>query len=396
MMLLKNCRLLEHEELVDVLIEGGKIAKIEKNIPYSGDSIDIDGKLVMPGLIDSHVHFRDPGMTHKEDLYTGSCAAVAGGVTTFIDMPNNKPQIVTNEELGRKKKIAKEKSIANYGFHFGTSPQTDPEEVKKAADNNIASTKIFLNASTGNMYIEDYGLLDSIFSRSKIVSVHAEGRKKVRLAIQLAKKHKIPVYICHLSQKSELEEIKELRYNKSFIEVSPHHLFLTEKDASQFNIMKPELRTKEDQESLWQAIEEGIVDTIGTDHAPHLRSEKENGTIYGVTGIESMLPLLLDAYNKKRISLEKIQELCCFNPAKIFKIKNKGQIKKGFDADLTVIDLDKEKVVRNEELFTKAAWTPYNGMKLKGWPIMTIVNGNIVFKEGKITKDIKGKEAVFD
>lgn len=391
--LLKNCKLIiEGEEVLkDILIYNGKIENIGNNLESKTKIIDVNGKIVLPGLIDPHVHFRDPGLTHKEDFLSGSKAAAAGGVTTFIDMPNTIPPTTTIDLLNEKRKLA-EKSIVNFGFHFGGA-NDNLEEIKNVT--NVASTKIFLNVSTGKLMLEDDNLIQDIFENSKLVSVHAED-EQVERAINFAKKSNTKLYLCHISQKSEFDMINNSTYYNLFVEVTPHHLFLSEEDVSDFNIMKPELRSKKDQDFLWIAIENDLVDTIGTDHAPHLVEEKLEKTTYGVSGIESMLPLLLDAYNKNKISLQKIQDLCCENPARIFGIKNKGIIKVGFDADLTIVDLDLEKEVKKEDLHTKCGWTPYQGKVLKGWPIMTIVNGNIVFENNIIHEDIKGKEVIFD
>lgn len=390
-MLLKNCRILDGgmEKVVDILIDNFKIKNIGQDFSYDGKIIDLEGKYVLPGLIDPHVHFRDPGMTQKEDFYTGSKAAAAGGVTTFLDMPNTVPPTTTKKLLNEKRELAK-RSVVDFGFHFGAAID-NLLEIKYA--DNIASTKVFLNVSTGKLMIDDDGMLDKIFSNSKIITVHAED-EQVKRSINFAKRNNSRLYLCHISQKSELDMIKQSLYERLYVEVTPHHLFLTEKDKSYLNMMKPQLRSKDDQEALWKAISDGIVDTIGTDHAPHLMDEKKGNETYGVPGIETMLPLLLDAANKGRISLAKVQELCCENPARIFGIKNKGRIKQGYDADLVVVDMNKEKKVRNENLYTKCGWSPFDGKTLKGWPVMTIVRGNIVFGNGKIL-DNQGMEVEF-
>lgn len=343
----------------------------------------------MPGLIDAHVHFRDPGLTHKEDFKSGSEAAARGGVTTFIDMPNVSPAMVTRKLLEERRELAK-KSIVDYGFHFGASPE-DIDEISKAK--NVASTKVFFNISTGKLMITDDKALESIFQASKIITVHAED-EQVERAINIAKKTNKPVFLCHVSQKSELDMIKKSGYKKFFVEVTPHHLFLTEADKSYLNIMKPPLRTKADQDALWQAIQNGEVDTIGTDHAPHLESEKKEKETYGVPGIETMLPLLLNAHNEGKISLNQIQKLTSENPARIFKIQHKGFLKPGFDADLTIIDLNLKQKVKKEHLKTKCKWSPFEGKVLKGWPITTIVRGRIVYNQDKVL-DNKGREVEF-
>ncbi|MBS3122449.1 amidohydrolase family protein [Candidatus Woesearchaeota archaeon] len=427
-MLLKNCKILDEEgNLIstNILIKNGKIhqinakikpeAQINENILNKKEKtiiIDCKDKIVFPGLIDSHVHFREPGLTHKEDFFTGSMAAAAGGITTVLDMPNTKPPTLTLKYLKEKRRLAEETCLVNFGFHFG-SAINNIEEIKKATQlNNVASTKIFMNLSTGNMKIDDEKLLKDIFMSSKLISVHAEG-EKVKLAIKLAKNSDRPVYLCHISTKEEIDYIKKektlLKINKIssnngfniFVEVTPHHLFLTKyDDKDSFTKMKPELTSSYDQKALLDAVNDGIVDTIGSDHAPHTIEEKLKFEFpYGVPGVETMLPLLLDAANKKLITLKKVQELCCENPARIFGITNKGKIKEGYDADLVIVDLNIEKVIKNEELFTKCKWSPFNGRKLKGCPVMTIVNGNVIFDDNRIPKIItehKGKEVIYE
>lgn len=402
-LLLKNCKILVNgkEFLKQIAIVDGKIEKITSmNYNIISDAktevIDIGGKYVIPGAIDAHVHFREPGMEHKEDFYTGSKAAAKGGITTFIDMPNTKPPTITVEALDEKRKLAR-KSVTNFGFHFGASVDNNIEEIKNAQ--NIASVKVFMNVSTGKMLIEDEELLKDVFRNAKFVSVHAEG-DMVTKAIKFNKDYGHGLYLCHVTLKSEIAAIRSAKDEgeKVYAEVAPHHLFLSEEDdKSAFTKMLPSLKSKKDQEALWEAIDEGIVDTIGTDHAPHRSEEKNQQEFpYGVPGVETMLPLLFDAVNKGRLTLDRVIELCCNNPAKIFKIKNKGFLKEEYDADLVVVDMDLEKEVNGGEIISKCKWSPFTGRKLKGWPIMTIVGGNVVFKNNKVSIDHLGKEVEFE
>lgn len=426
--LLKNCKILDKKgELVltNIFIEEGKIKSIGTRIEPTlktkdrnnkNETISIincKNKIILPGLIDSHVHFREPGLTHKEDFLNGSMAAAAGGITTVLDMPNTIPPTLTIKELDEKRKLAEEKCLINFGFHFGSSINNIEEIKKSTLLNNVASTKIFMNLSTGDMKIDDEDVLEEIFKNSKLISVHAEG-EKVKLAVKLAKNTNKKLYLCHISTKEEIDYINQekttlknhsIPSNNSFsifVEVTPHHLFLTkEDDKDSFTKMKPELKSLNDQKALLDAVNNGIVDTIGSDHAPHTMEEKLKYEFpHGVPGCETMLPLLLDAVNKKLIMLKKVQELCCENPANIFGIKNKGFIKENYDADLVIIDLNLEKVIKNNELFTKCRWSPFNGRKLKGWPVMTIVNGNIVYNYNNskaiISTIFKGKEVIFE
>jgi dihydroorotase len=371
----------------NLVISDGKIHEITDERVTCERYFDASGKVILPGMIDSHVHFREPGLTHKEDFLTGSMAAAAGGVTTVIDMPNTLPPTISVALLEEKRELAK-KSVVNYGFHFGSTVD-NLEEIRRAR--NIASVKVYMNESTGSLAIADGQALRRIFANARRVSVHAEGEKAFE-AIDIIKETKNKLYLCHLTTASEIGYLKKYLKGKVFAEVSPHHLFLTsENEKDGFTKMKPELKTKADQEALWRAVDQGLIDTVGSDHAPHTTGEKrQDKPPYGVPGVETTLPLLLNAVNEKRISLKRVVELCCENPARIFGILGKGFIKPGFDADLVVVDMGLTKEVKNEELFTKCKWSPFNGWKLMGWPAMTFVNGNVVF-DGKIN-DIKARE----
>lgn len=396
-LLIENCRLASSigEVTRNILIKNGKIRKITADEIKCKRTIDAQGNYVLPGIIDPHVHFREPGLTHKEDLFTGSVAAAAGGITTILDMPNTKPPTTTAELLKEKKSLG-EKSIVDCGFHFGAAVDNLAEipKVRK----KTASTKLFMNVSTGKMMIEDRHLIEEIFEASRIVAVHAE-KEKVAEAVAYAKKTKTPLYLCHISLKDEIDFIRRAKDKNIFVEVTPHHLFLTEKDFKKqkgFADMKPNLKKQEDQDALWGAIDDGIVDTIGTDHAPHTKEEKRKRDYpSGVPGCETALALMLDAVNKGRISLTQVVRLMSSNPAKIFKIKNKGIIKEGYDADLVIVDMNKRKKVVGSKLYAKCKWSPFEGKILKGWPVITIRGGNVIFDDTGFY-DIKAKGVVFD
>jgi dihydroorotase len=406
-------------ESKNILVEDGKIKDIGDS--SDGEVLNAEGRIILPGLIDCHVHLREPGLTNKEDFLTGTKAAAAGGVTTILEMPNTVPPTTTVKNLKQKKKRA-QKAIVNYGIYMGALGD-NADEIKKAT--NIAGVKLYMGASTGNMVVTDKKTIKELFSSGRMIVVHAEDEllmqknseeyknskdasvhvkirtnetetKAVKEALEIAGDER--VHITHVSTK---ESVELLRKSNASCDVTPHHLFLTEKELEKqgnFAKMNPPLRSFEDVEALWQGINEGVINCVATDHAPHLKEEKKADywkAPAGVPGLETMLPLLLDAVNKGKIKLKKVAELTSFNPAKLFGIKNKGKIEIGMDADLVIVDMEKEKEVKNEELFTKCKWSPFNGWKLKGWPVTTIVNGQIVYNEGKIS-DLKGREVEFN
>ena len=395
-LLIKNGKVYQNGAIIkkNIFIKQDKITKITSQNLKADKVIDAKNHIIIPGLIDGHVHFREPGLTHKEDFLTGSMAAAAGGITTVLDMPNTIPPTTNLQRLEEKRKLAK-KSIVNYGFHFG-SANDNIAEIEKAK--GVASVKVYMNYTTGDLKLDDYNTLKKIFSSNKTITVHGETENIIK-AIELIKDSNNRIHFCHVSSKEELHHAKNKKIRNTIsVEVCPHHLFLTASDLNElgnFGEMKPGLKTRDDQKALWEGIHNGKVDTIATDHAPHTKEEKmQMNYPFGVPGCETMLPLLLNALSEKKITLRKIINLCCENPAKIFKIKNKGFIKEGFDADLAIIDLNMEKEVRNNELFTKCKWSSFDGWNLKGWPVATIANGNIIFRDGKIN-NIAAKEVIY-
>ena len=417
-MLIKNARIntISNEyEIKDLYIKDGKILLIEDKINNLDiikerfltnnkklnklKILDLEGKkYLIPGIIDPHVHMRDPGLTHKEDLYTGSRACAKGGITTFIDMPNTLPTTTNIKALKEKKEIASTKSLVNYGFHFGGTSNDNSDIIPQKG---IASTKVFMNISTGKMLVEKDEVLKNIFLKSKIVSVHAEGEMVEKAIIYNEKYGKI-LYLCHISDKDELDIIrkyKKINKNKFYVEVTPHHLYLSKEDVKDKNEMllrmKPELKTSNDIESLWEAINDETIDTIGTDHAPHLLSEKLKKVTFGIPGVENALPLMLDAVFKGKITLSKLIQLMSKNPRDIFGIRNRGEIKVGYYADLVIVDLDKKFLLKNESTLSKCGWTPFDKYTGNGSIETTIVNGIVVYNKNKIIKNI-GSEIEYE
>ncbi len=310
-LLIKNAKIFTKGILINknIFVDEGKIKKITTERIMADKVIDAKNKVVLPGVIDGHVHFREPGLDHKEDFYTGSRAAAAGGITTFLDMPNNTPPTITVERLEEKRRLAK-KSVVNYGFHFG-STKGNIAEIEKAK--NIASVKIYMDQTTGDLAITDEKTLKKIFSLPITKTIHAEAENALK-ALELGKDIHSRLYFCHVSSEEELNYIVKNKTNNMFIEVTPHHLFLTARDVNDkgsFAEMKPSLKTKDDQIALWAAIKNNKVDTIATDHAPHTKDEKlQINYPFGVPGLETMLPLLLNAANDNMITLRKVVQLC--------------------------------------------------------------------------------------
>ena len=403
---------------IEILINGEVIEKVSENIEekeYLNREnvriIDVERKVIMPGVIDVHTHMREPGVTYKEDFETGSRACAKAGITTFYDMPNTVPTTTTLENLLNKKELARKKSIVNFGIHFGGSKNNNISEIREVlAKKEVNTVKIFMNVTTGEMLIEDDEILKGVFQNSGLVLVHAE-HEMIDKAIKLNQKYGKGLYVCHIPSEEELQKVIEAKKDSSlnnemhpvYAEVTPHHLFLNEeiRESSERNKMllrmKPELRKKSDNEFLWKAVNEGLIDTIGTDHAPHLIEEKLEKVTFGMPGVETSLALMLTAYNEGRIELPAIQKLMCENPAEIMKIVRRGKLKEGYYADVIVVDTEKEWIAGVDDMLeSKCGWTPYENWKLKGKNIMTVVNGEIIYENGKINENIKkGKSVEF-
>ena len=431
-LLIKNGYLANSKEISkkDIFISNGKISEIGDLSHIKSDHvIDASNQYVLPGIIDPQVHFRDPGLTHKEDLHTGSMAAASGGVTTFFEMPNTDPATTTIEKLDQKYDVANSKSLVNYSFFLGAT-SNNIDEIKNLKNN--CGLKIFMGSSTGNLLVDDDESLDKIFaSCNRVIAVHAEDEeilkesaklikgtdftnhikarpveaalKATTKATKLALKYNRRLHVLHLST---AEEVKFIRKHKSTnlitCETTPQHLLMDApniyNEIGSFAQMNPPIREKYHQEELWKGLLDGTIDCIATDHAPHTLEEKSlpyGQAPSGMPGVETSLTLMLNEVSKGRIKLEKIVQLMSENPASIYKMKNKGFIKLGYDADITIVDMQKEKTISNDFMKTKCGWTAFDGVKTKGWTQYTIVNGNIVYNDGELDLEHRGKKVEF-
>ncbi len=415
----------------DVLIADGKIINIDDKINYSADNIiDADGLHIFPGIIDPQVHFREPGMTNKEDIHTGSIAAAAGGITSFLEMPNTKPPTTTGELIAEKKKMAAERSVVNYNFFIGATP--DNVEELNAVD-NVPGIKIFMGASTGNLLVSEDKDLDKIFGNgTRLIAVHAENdriikenqrkykdsvnfdeHRKVRdvdsalsatrLAVKLSKKYKRRLHILHLTTMEEAEFLSEAKFDPLITaEVTPQHLSFHAPDCYErlgaLAQMNPPIREKHHCEALWQGLDAGIIDCIATDHAPHTLKEKDRpfgGAPSGMPGVETSLAVMLNHAHNGRCTVNEVVKWMCEKPAELYRMQGKGRVLPGYDADIAVVDLKEEKVVVRKNLLNKSGWSPFEGEKLTGWNKITIVGGKIVYKNGTVNENIRGSEIKF-
>jgi len=413
----------------DVACEDGKIVRMDRQIGVEArETIDAQGCLLLPGVIDPQVHFREPGKEYKEDLGSGSRAAVRGGVTSFLEMPNTDPPTTTQAALDEKFARAAQKCVANYGFFIGATP--DNLEVLNTAS-PVCGIKIFMGASTGSLLVNDPKDLERIFANgTRLIAVHAEDEARIRsrreqfaghtdpaahseirdnecallateLALSLSRRYQRRLHILHLSTREEVEMLRQDKPAWVTAEVIPNHLLLNTGDYATLGTlvqMNPPIRTPADNEALWSGLHDGIIDFIATDHAPHTLEEKALGfpkAPSGMPGVETSLPLMLTAMQNGRCTLAEIQKWMCYGPAEGYRIPNKGKILEGWDADLTLVDLNTRRRVQNDETFTKVKWSPYAGRELVGWPTHTIVNGEIVFENGHIREHVRGRPLTY-
>ena len=430
--LIRNARIARPDGSIfegDLLCHGGIIEHIAPRIVSPTDeTLEAGGNLLLPGVIDPQVHFREPGREYKEDLGSGSRAAVKGGVTSFLEMPNTDPPTSNQAALDDKLRRAAEKCVANYGFFIGATPD-NLDEINRA--NPACGIKIFMGASTGSLLVDKAEDLERIFaSGSRLIAVHAEDEARIRarreqfkgrtdvavhseirdnecalratqLALGLSKKYRRRLHILHLSTHEEVELLRRDKPDWVTAEVIPNHLLLNVNDYARRGAlvqMNPPIRRPEDNAALWAGLRDGAIDFIATDHAPHTLEEKRKPypqSPAGMPGVETSLPLMLTEMKAGRCTLAEIQKWMCHGPAEAYGVQNKGKILEGWDADLTLVDIEHTKPVRNEEMFTKVRWSPFHGRELTGWPVYTIVGGRVVFDRGKIRDGVHGRPLSF-
>ncbi len=434
--LIKNATVVLPDNVVQtsVLIDGTQIADIDVAVGVEADiEIDATGKHLLPGVIDDQVHFREPGLTHKEDLKHASRACAKGGVTSFLEMPNTIPNTITQAELDAKLKLASTRSLVNYGFYIGATPE-NVDTLKHAT--RTPGIKIFIGSSTGNLLVDEQSALEKIFRDTTLtICAHCEDESTVRAnaekyadstnvadhsnvrdhkaaliatqrAIALANEYEHPFHVLHVSTGIEVEQALKSRSKWITSEVCPHHLFFSVDDYERLGSlvkMNPSVKNTQDNKQLWQALLDGHIDIIATDHAPHTMDEKRKPypeCPSGLPAVENSLALLLNQVHQGNCTLSQVVGWMCSGPAKIWDIKNKGQIKVGFDADLTLVDLNLTQTIRNEDQETKCGWSPWDNESLTGWPVATWVMGHQVFsresERSKFNDQELGKEIQFD
>lgn len=423
------------KRIANVLFSAGVVIDIDASSNAGADEVvDAPGHYLIPGVVDDQVHFRDPGLTHKEDLSTASHACAAGGVTTFLEMPNTKPPAITVDGVRQKERLAAEKSLVNFGFYIGATTD-NMDELAEAK--NIPGIKIFIGSSTGNMLVDEQDALERIFAETVLpICAHCEDESTVRAnatrlagttdvadhsrirdkraaviatsrAIDLATRHQHRFHVLHVSTADELPLIAAAEKPYITAEVCPHHLFFNVDDYARLGTliqMNPSIKSKSDNVALHQALLNGVIQVIATDHAPHTLEEKRLSypqSPSGLPAVENSLALMLNEVSRGNYSIEQVVSWMCDAPARVWGITGKGRIAIGYDADLVLVDPTLKKTIRNEEQFTKSRWSPWNGETLTGWPVTTWVGGRRVFDRrngglGVFNESVRGVKPRFD
>lgn len=418
---------------VDVVVEDDKIADVDPGAGLAVDeTIDATGLHLLPGVIDDQVHFREPGLTHKEDLEHATRACAKGGVTTFLEMPNTSPTTTTVERLAEKLALAATKCRVNYGFYIGATPENVAE---LAAAKRTPGIKIFIGSSTGDLLVDEQAALEQIFAETTLpITAHCEDEATVRAnaerlagttdladhsrirdhaaariatarAIDLAERHDHRFHVLHVSTGDETDLIRsaiESGHGLITGEACPHHLLFSTDDYARLGTqiqMNPSLKEPADCNRLWDALRSGFLQVIATDHAPHTWEEKQQPypkSPSGLPAVENSLALLLNEAHNGRCTLQQVVHWMCDAPARTWDLVGKGRIEPGYDADLVLVDLERRHTVRSVDQLTKSGWSPWDGVELVGQPIRTWVNGLTVYSEGRVNDSVRGREAQFD
>ncbi len=415
----------------DIGIKDGKIVEIGKIDNEAKEIFDAKGLIVLPGCIDTQTHFREPGSTDTEDLNSGSRAAIVGGITAVFEMPNTDPPTSNKKEFQRKLDLAKNRMYCNYAFYFGATADNanDLSDLKNLE--GCCGIKLFAGSSTGNLLVANEKDIETVFQNSsKVVAVHSEDEtilninKKLikngdvhshpiwrseecaisstRRIVRIAERYNKKAHVLHITTKQEIDFLSQHKGNITF-EITPQHLTIYAPDCydklGTYAQMNPPIRDKSHYDRLWYAVKNNFNDTIGSDHAPHLKVNKNKeypNSPSGMPGVQTLMPVMLNHVNNGKLTLEQLMNLVCENPVKIFGIKNKGFIKKSFDADFTIIDLNKVMEIKNEKIESKCSWSPFDGYKFKGTPVATIINGEVKMKDGIILGDPTGEALEFN
>ena len=414
----------------DIAIKDGKISKIGKVLEEAKKVYDARSQIVLPGCIDTQTHFREPGSTDTEDLHSGSRAAVAGGITAVFEMPNTNPPTSNLKEFQRKLDLAKNRMYCNYAFYFGATAGNVNQLAELKNLEGCCGIKLFVGSSTGNLLVALEEDIDKVFQNSsKVVAVHSEDEEilnknkklikngdvhshpiwrseecaisSTRRIVRLAKKYNKKAHILHITTKQEVDFLSQHKGNITF-EITPQHLTIYAPDCydklGTYAQMNPPIRDKSHYDRLWYAVKNNLNDTIGSDHAPHLKVNKDKeypNSPSGMPGVQTLMPVMLDHVNHGRLSLSQLINLVCENPIKIFGIQNKGYIKEGYDADFTIVDMNKIIKIKNENIESKCGWSPFNNVEFKGTPVATIISGKIKMIDGKILGEPEGTPLKF-
>jgi len=414
----------------DLLTRHNQIVEVAPEISPTTTVTEIDaqGLTLLPGVIDPQVHFREPGLEHKEDLFTASCACAKGGVTSFLEMPNTRPLTTTQPALDDKLQRASQKCLVNYGFFIGATTENLPDLLSA---NPTPGIKIFMGSMHGQLLMDQEEALEAIFAQgSRLIAVHAEDQARInqrrqefagihdpaihsqiqdnqaallatQRALNLSRKYQRRLHILHMSTAEEAELLRQDKPSWVTAEVTPQHLLLNTSAYETIGTlaqMNPPLRSPHDNQVLWQALRDGVIDFIATDHAPHTLAEKAQEyphTPSGMPGVETSLPLMLTAAMNGQCTVSQVVKWMSQAVAVAYGIPNKGAIAPGYDADLVLVDLNTYRPVRREELLTKCRWSPFEGWNLTGWPVTTIVGGRIVYDQGQVNTEVRGQALTF-